>query len=88
MIRRGKYGMFVAGSGYPDCKTTVSLPAGANLKASDKVCEICGFPMVKQFKKKSFQEFCLNPKCKSKEFIPEKDDSGIIPYRFMTLVTS
>ena len=66
MIRKGKYGAFAACSGYPKCKTTVSLPNGANIKPTKKVCEKCGFPMVSQVKKKSYKEYCLNPKCESK----------------------
>ena len=67
MIRKGKYGNFCACNKYPKCKTTVSLPRGANLKATKKACEVCGYPIVKQIKKKSARDFCLNPHCKSKE---------------------
>ncbi len=66
MIRKGKFGMFAACSGYPKCKTTVSLPKGAMIKATNKVCEVCSYPIVKQIKKRSARDFCLNPKCKSK----------------------
>lgn len=66
MIRKGKFGSFAACSNYPKCKTTISLPVGANIKSADKNCEICGYPMVKEIRKKSAKEFCLNPNCKSK----------------------
>ncbi|MFH2028752.1 MAG: DNA topoisomerase I [Nanoarchaeota archaeon] len=66
MIRKGKFGMFAACSGYPDCKTTVSLPNNVKLEPTNKQCEICGFPIVKQIKNKSARDFCLNPNCKSK----------------------
>ncbi len=66
VIRKGKFGSFAACSNYPKCKTTVSLPAGKNIKPADKVCEVCGYPVVKEVKKKSVREFCLNPKCKTK----------------------
>jgi len=67
MIRSGKYGAFAACSGYPKCKTTISLPNGANINSTKKQCEICGYPIVKQIKKKSAKDFCLNPDCKSKD---------------------
>ncbi len=66
MIRNGKYGRFAACNKYPDCKTTVSLPRGANIKPTKKACEECGFPIVTQIKKKSANQFCLNPNCKTK----------------------
>jgi len=66
MIRKGKYGMFAACSAYPKCKTTISLPSGANIRSAKKNCEICGYPMVKEIRKKSVREYCLNPNCKSK----------------------
>ncbi len=66
MKRKGKYGAFAACSNYPECKTTISLPKAANIKSTEKKCDVCGYPIVKQVKKKSVNEFCLNPKCKTK----------------------
>ncbi|MBI2652618.1 DNA topoisomerase I [Candidatus Woesearchaeota archaeon] len=67
MIRRGKYGSFVACNKYPDCKTIFSLPKNAFIKSAKKDCEVCGFPKVLAIKKaKQPLEFCLNPKCPSK----------------------
>ncbi|HZX44098.1 MAG TPA: DNA topoisomerase I [Candidatus Nanoarchaeia archaeon] len=71
MIRKGKFGSFAACSEYPACKTTVSLPRGANIKATKKECEVCKFPIVKELRKKSAKEFCLNPNCKSKNITGE-----------------
>ena len=66
-IRKGKFGHFAACSGYPECKTTFSLPANALIKPSENACKTCGFPMVTAIKaRKKPQEFCLNPQCKSK----------------------
>ncbi len=66
-IRKGKFGSFAACNLYPKCKTTFSLPNNALIKPSGKVCETCGFPMVKKIMaRKQPQEFCLNPQCKSK----------------------
>jgi DNA topoisomerase-1 len=37
------------------------------LKPAKKYCETCGFPLITAIKKnKKPQEFCINPKCKSK----------------------
>lgn len=50
---------FVGCSGYPECKTTYSLPKGATvLKAT---CEECGLPMISFGKPR--QRACLDPKC-------------------------
>jgi DNA topoisomerase-1 len=66
-IRRGKFGTFVACNKYPDCKTTFSLPGNALIKPTDKVCEVCGYPMVMTIKRgKKPMTFCINPECKSK----------------------
>ncbi len=66
-MRRGKFGNFIACNRYPNCKTTFSLPSNALIKAAKKDCLICGFPMVCSIKRgKKPQDFCLNPKCKSK----------------------
>ena len=66
-MRRGKFGSFIACNKYPDCKTTFSLPHNALIKPSQNVCEICSYPKVLALKKaKKPMEFCLNPKCPSK----------------------
>ena len=66
-IRRGKFGQFLACNRYPDCKTTFSLPNNAIIKPNNKLCEICGYPMVQSIRKgKKPLDFCINPDCKSK----------------------
>ncbi len=66
-MRRGKFGAFAACNKYPDCKTIFSLPKNAFIKPAKKICEICGFPKVLAIKKaRQPLEFCLNPKCQSK----------------------
>ncbi len=67
MIRRGKFGSFAACNKYPDCKTIFSLPKNALIKPAKKNCETCNFPKVLAIKKsRQPHEFCLNPKCPSK----------------------
>ena len=76
-IRKGKFGQFAACNQYPECKTTFSLPNNAMIKPSDKVCEICNFPMLLTIKrKKQPMLFCLNPKCKSKHLDGEAGEKA------------
>jgi DNA topoisomerase I len=72
MIKRGKFGRFLACSRYPDCTTTVSLPKKGKIIASEKPCEKCGHPMLSiQTARKAPQLVCVNPKCKTNEEVPE-----------------
>lgn len=66
-LRRGKFGAFVSCNKYPDCKTIFSIPRNALIKSAKKNCEVCNFPKVLAIKKaRQPLEFCLNPKCPSK----------------------
>ncbi len=68
MIKKGKFGYFAACTNYPECKIAISLPNNAKIVASEKRCDICGYPMVKKIlKRRKAQEFCLNPNCDSKK---------------------
>lgn len=68
MIKRGKFGLFIACSKYPDCKVTFSIPSNSLVKVTDKVCEHCSHPKIMVIKKgKRPQELCLNNNCKSKK---------------------
>ena len=67
MVRRGKFGKFIACDKYPKCKTTFALPHNALTKASKNICNECKYPSVTIIKKgKRPQELCINPDCKSK----------------------
>jgi len=67
MIKRGKFGRFIACDKYPDCKITFKLPSGGMVKNSDKICEHCSHPMIMIIKKaKRPQEVCINLECPSK----------------------
>ena len=71
MLRRGKFGIFVACNKYPECKTTFKLPR-LYIKPSKGICKVCGFPTVLVIKaRRQPQEICFNPDCKSKDV--EKD---------------
>lgn len=86
VIRDGRFGKFMACSGYPKCKNIISIDKeGKKIipEKSDKVCEKCGKPMV--VKSGRFGKFlaCSGyPKCKNiisigtagEKVVPEKTD--------------
>jgi DNA topoisomerase-1 len=66
MIRSGRFGDFLACSGYPKCKNTKPLPGSKEAEKVNEVCEKCGKPMV--FKRSRFGSFlaCSGyPQCKN-----------------------
>ncbi len=68
VFRKGKYGMFIACDSYPKCKTTFSLPAGAFVKATGKICEHCKSPLIDIIRRgKRPQRTCINQNCPSKK---------------------
>jgi len=82
-IKLGRYGKFLACTGYPECK--FSRPLGENGKAepeepelSDEKCEKCGAPMA--IKRGRFGKFlgCSNyPTCKNIQPLEKPKDTGI-----------
>src|SRR6185437_14507945 len=70
VIKRGRFGAFLACSGYPDCKTTRRLAAGTRKarlpdEPLDEKCPQCGEQLLKRHGR--FGEFigCSKyPKCK------------------------
>ncbi|MFW6220045.1 MAG: DNA topoisomerase I [Nanoarchaeota archaeon] len=67
MIKKSKFGRFLACNKYPDCKTTFNIPNKGNLKSTDKVCEKCNYSLISiQQPRKAPQQFCINPNCSSK----------------------
>ncbi len=75
VIRRSKYGQFLACDKYPKCSFTKSLPQGL-IKPIDKKCESCGFPQVQVIRKgKRPFNYCINKKCPKKlEWIKNNKD--------------
>ncbi len=65
-IRRGKFGKFIACSGYPGCSVTFKLPAG-NIKVTDELCRDCGFPQVIISRGRRPQTVCINENCPAKK---------------------
>src|SRR5260221_10550170 len=69
-LKRGRFGQFLACTGYPECKTTRKIAAGRSAKkpdvALDETCPQCGQAKL-MLKEGRFGEFisCGNyPKCK------------------------
>ena len=73
MVKKGKFGRFIACNAYPDCKNTFKLPPRGKIVASDKECEQCKYPMIKIGTGKRTQEVCIDPGCKSKTDISDKE---------------
>ncbi len=74
MLRKGKYGQFVACNNYPECKTTFHVPGNVLVKSSKQQCPQCKFPMVKLIKRgRKPQEVCLNQECPSKKIQGEEE---------------
>lgn len=73
-IRKGRFGLFVGCTNYPNCKNTYALPRGAQIKPSGETCEECGTPSVLAKRKKSgWQKLCINKDCKSKGLSAEAE---------------
>ena len=68
MMRKGKFGRFIACDQYPKCKTTFNLPNNGLIKTTDKICEACLHPMVSVIRKgKRPQIVCINKECPTKK---------------------
>jgi DNA topoisomerase I len=75
MVRRGKFGRFVACNGYPQCKNTFHVPAKGMLKYAGKLCDLCKHPIIEAGSGRSKREYCINPDC------PGKRAEGEVPGR-------
>jgi DNA topoisomerase I len=75
LIDRPRGSTFVGCSGYPDCKSTYSMPMGATvLKAT---CDECGLPLISFGKPR--QRACLDPKCGKDGSEPSNEIVGTCP---------
>lgn len=67
MIRKGKFGRFIACDNYPDCKTTFKLPMFGGVKVLGDLCDHCKHPKIRILRKgKMPSDVCINPECVSK----------------------
>ena len=85
VVKKGRFGQFLACTGYPECKNTRNLAQNEQgelvpepVEVSDQVCDLCGRPMV--VKKSRFGRFlaCTGyPECKGTKPLPgEKGRRG------------
>ncbi|MBI4438603.1 DNA topoisomerase I [Candidatus Woesearchaeota archaeon] len=71
MIKRGKFGRFIACSKYPECRVTFKLPSSGLVKVTDSSCKDCIHPEILIIRKaKQPQTICINPDCPSKASAP------------------
>lgn len=54
-----------------ECKTILNMP-GYSVKATEKICEHCKFPIVKVLNGKKSRELCINQECPSKKITDKK----------------
>ncbi len=85
VIKVGRFGKFLACSGYPECKNTKEIPkenqeGGAQADETDEICEKCGKPMViKTGRYGKFLSCSGYPECKNIKPIPVKHNKSKIP---------
>jgi DNA topoisomerase-1 len=73
VLKRGRFGPFLACSGYPECRTVVKVAktAAAPPEPTDLTCETCGAPMViRTGRFGRFYSCSTYPKCKTVKPIP------------------
>ena len=67
IIRRGRFGLFVACDKYPECKTTYSVPSNSLVKTTKEFCPECKFPVLLTIRKgKRPWKYCINKECPKK----------------------
>jgi DNA topoisomerase-1 len=83
LLRKGRYGEFIACSNFPKCKYTKDPNGGEQeqLEVTDQICDKCGSPMViKNGRRGKFLACSAYPKCKNtKPLIPPKELSVSCP---------
>ena len=81
-IKLGKYGKFLACTGYPGCKVARPLNGDSKeaeeVQLSDQMCEKCGAPMaIKRGRFGPFLGCSAYPKCKNIQPLEKPKDTGI-----------
>ncbi len=84
LIRKGRYGEFIACSNFPKCKYSRNIDKDGKIEEpekTDEVCDKCGSPMViKNSRRGKFLACSAYPKCKNtKSLIPPKELSVPCP---------
>jgi len=67
VIKKGKFGYFIACDQYPDCDATFKLPQRVPVKATKKECEKCGHPTIQVGSGRKTRVVCINPDCETKQ---------------------
>ncbi len=71
--KMGRFGRFLACSGYPECKNTKPVPGSVEDQKTDEVCPTCGAPMmVKRGRFGPFLSCSKYPECKTIKKIEKK----------------
>jgi DNA topoisomerase-1 len=73
VLKRGRFGPFLACSGYPECRTVVRIGRAALLppEPTDQICDKCGAPMViRRGRFGRFLSCSMYPACKNIKPIP------------------
>ncbi len=79
ILKKGKYGRFIACSNYPECTVTINVPNKGILKPTEKTCEFCGYPIaIIGNNKKNAKEMCINPNCPGKNKKLENSKEGTL----------
>ncbi|MDQ6995479.1 MAG: type I DNA topoisomerase [Mariprofundaceae bacterium] len=80
-IKLGRYGKFLACTGYPECKQARPLDGDAEApepELSDQKCELCGeFMLIKQGRYGKFLGCSKYPECKGIQPLEKPKDTGI-----------
>lgn len=86
LLRSGRFGEFIACSGFPKCKYTEQTETNkkeasateSSDETSDEVCEKCGSPMVvKNGRNGKFLACSAYPKCKNTKTLAEQKTSSV-----------
>lgn len=79
VIRKSRYGEFVACSGYPKCKFIKKEEQKEEVQDSQEVCEKCGKPMIKKIGRNGEFLACSGyPECKNTKSLKTKAEKNIV----------
>ena len=72
VLRKGKFGRFIACNNHPECNTTFNVPKTGGIKTLKETCDACSMPLVSIIKaRKRPQQVCINPNCPNKKIEDE-----------------
>lgn len=79
VIRKSRYGEFIACSGYPKCKFIKKEEQKEEAQDSQEVCEKCGKPMIKKIGRNGEFLACSGyPECKNTKSLKTKKEKNIV----------